>query len=199
MRIFAPTLGFLAVVVGILLGPLHAPAGAQYGGITGLFLLTSPDDPGRVDFKGLGCAPGQEVVLYLPGLAPAPTDPSAATPVPGRVLAVTTALGGTDPLESGTFIFEDVRLPADLPAGFYEFHSRCGELDVSVVAEIGTGGDVRIVSPEEYVDRISAIPEAIPFTGRSSSNLVAVAAGLVAAGLVLVGANRRSDLAEAPH
>lgn len=195
MRFCARTLSSLAIAACLLLGLLQVPAAAQYGGITGLFLLTSPDDPGRVDFQGLGCAPDEEVVLYLPGLTPAPSDPVAATTVPGRVLAVTTALGGSDPLESGTFVFEDVRLPTGLAAGVYEFHSRCGVLDVSLVAEIGSGGDLRIVSPDGYVDPIAAIPEAIPFTGRESSNLIAFAAALVAAGIAFLGVNRRSELA----
>lgn len=179
----------------LLLGSFVSPAAAQYGGITGLFLLTSPDDPGRVDFKGLGCEPGDEVVLYLPAIAATPNDPTTSSPLSGRVLAVTSAHGGSDPLESGTYIFEDIRLPPDLEPGIYEFHSRCGDLDVSVVAELGAGGGVRIVTSDEYIDRIGAVPEAIPFTGRQSNNLVALAAALVTAGLAFIGVNRRSELA----
>lgn len=180
---------------GLVLGGLIAPAAAQYGGISGLFLITSPDTPHLADFNGMGCTGGDEVVLYLPGIAPTPDDPVASTLVTGRILSVSTVFSGTDPLVNGTFLFDDVVLPTDLEPGFYEFHSRCGDLDLSVVGELAAGGGVRIVTPSEYIDRIGNVPEAIPFTGRRSSELVSLAAALVTAGLVFIGVNRRSERA----
>jgi len=181
----------LAVALVTLLA-LSAPAAAQYGGISGLFVITSPDEPGQADFNGTGCGGGEEVVLYLPGIAPTPSDPSATTIVTGRILAVTTALSSADPVLDGSFFFNDVVLPTDLEPGFYQFHTRCGDLDLNVVLELTTEG-VRIVTPEEYIDRIRNVPDSIPFTGRESSELLSLAALLVTGGVLLVAAGRRGE------
>ena len=68
---------FVAVATcALLLSVFPVPAGAQYGGVSGLFVVTSPDTPGFADFTGLGCQGGDEVVLYMPGIAPTSTDPT---------------------------------------------------------------------------------------------------------------------------
>ena len=56
------------LVMAIAIGGLIAPAGAQYGNLAGLFVITSPTNPNQADFTGLGCAGGVEVVLYMPGV-----------------------------------------------------------------------------------------------------------------------------------
>jgi hypothetical protein len=185
------------VVVALFSTLAAAPAAAQYGGVSGLFVITSPDEPGVADFSGLGCSGGDEVVLYLPGIPPTASDPAAATSVPGRVIAVTTAVSSADPLVDGTFSFRGVRLPTDLEPGFYAFHARCGTLDLLVVLEITAGGDV-VVTPQDEIDdvrdQIVNPPSTLPFTGRESSRLVSLAAALVVAGAgFVVVARRRSE------
>ena len=187
-----------ALVAVAVFGTLGvAPAAAQYGGVSGLFVITSPDEPGVADFSGLGCSGGDEVVLYLPGIPPTAADPIATTSVPGRVIAVTTAVSSADPLVDGTFSFRGVRLPTDLEPGFYAFHARCGTLDLLVVLEITAGGDV-VVPPQDEIDdvrdQIVNPPSTLPFTGRESSRLVSLAAALVVAGAgFVVVARRRSE------
>ncbi len=179
-------------VVFLTLIVLAGPVAAQYGGISGLFVITSPDKPGLADFNGTGCDGGDEVVLYLPGIAATPSDPDATTIVEGRILAVTTAFSDAEPVLQGSFLFSDVVLPTDLEPGFYQFHARCGDLDLNVVLELTSDG-VRIVTPEEYIDRIRNVPETIPLTGRESSELLSLAALLVTAGLLFAAAGRRGE------
>lgn len=196
MSVFRRFLAAFSVI--LLVGTLAAsPAMAQYGGVSGLFVITSPDEPGVADFNGLGCSGGDEVVLYLPGIPPTANDPAAATSVPGRVIAVTTALRSADALVDGTFSFRSVDLPTDLEPGFYAFHARCGTLDLLVVLEVTAGGDV-VVTPQDEVDEIRDQivnpPATLPFTGRESSRLVSLAAALVVAGAgFVVVARRRTE------
>ena len=130
----------VAVVVALAALTFLAPgASAQYGGISGLFVTTSPDQPGFADFSGLGCSGGSEVVLYFPGLGPTSSDPTASQSVPGRILAVTTAVSSDDPLLNGTFSFPNVRLP-DVEPGVYEIHARCGGIDLRVLIQIDGNG-----------------------------------------------------------
>lgn len=193
---------FLAAFsVALFVSTLAAsPVMAQYGGVSGLFVITSPDEPGVADFNGLGCSGGNEVVLYLPGIPPTGSDPAAATSVPGRVVAVTTALRSADALVDGTFSFRNVVLPTDLEPGFYAFHARCGTLDLLVVVELTAGGGVA-VTPQDEIDairdQIVNPPTALPFTGRESSRLVSLAAALVAAGAGFVVVARRRGADEA--
>lgn len=190
---------FLAAFSAVLLFGMAtaSPVMAQYGGVSGLFVITSPDEPGVADFNGLGCSGGDEVVLYLPGIPPTANDPAANTSVPGRVIAVTTALRSADALVDGTFSFRNVVLPSDLEPGFYAFHARCGTLDLLVVLEVTAGGDV-VVTPQDEVDdirdQIVNPPATLPFTGRESSRLVSLAAALVVAGAgFVVVARRRTE------
>jgi hypothetical protein len=188
-----------ALVVCCSLLGLSTPALAQYGGVSGLFVITTPTEPGVADFNGIGCAGGVEVVLYLPGIPPTAVDPVVDTPVSGRVIAVTRSVSSADPLRNGTFSFAGVRLPVDLEPGFYQFHARCGDLDLSVVIELTAGGVVT-VTPEGEIDairdQIVNPPTTLPFTGRESSPLIAFAAALVAAGtaFIAVGKRRRPEV-----
>ncbi len=174
------------------------PAAAQYGGVSGLFVITSPDEPGVADFSGLGCSGGDEVVLYLPGVPPTTSDPVALTSVPGRVIAVTTAVTNADPQLDGTFVFAGVRLPTDIEPGFYEFHARCGTLDLLVVLELAADGGVT-VTPQDQIDdirdQIMNPGSNLPFTGREASRLVSLAAALVVAGagFIVIGRRRNED------
>lgn len=165
-------------------------AGAQYGGVSGLFVTTSPDTPGMADFTGLGCEGGVEVVLYLPGSQPTSSDPSSGQTVPGRVLEVTTSVDRPGSLENGTFAFPDVELPTDLEAGTYRVLSRCGDLDLEVLIHISSDGSVTF-EPNSNAPVLNEIPEALPFTGRNSSRMVSFAAGLVAMGVSLAAFARR--------
>ena len=134
----------VAVVVALAALTFLAPgASAQYGGISGLFVTTSPDQPGFADFSGLGCSGGSEVVLYFPGLGPTSSDPTASQSVPGRILAVTTAVSSDDPLLNGTFSFPNVRLP-DVEPGVYEIHARCGGIDLRVLIQIDGNGIITL-------------------------------------------------------
>lgn len=188
------------------LSAFAAPVGAQYGGITGLFVTTSPDTPGFADFSGLGCAGGHEVVLYFPGLQPTANDPVATQSVPGRILAVTTSEVSADPLLNGTFSFPNVRLPDDVEPGIYEVHSRCGDLDLTVLIQISSDGTITI-SPDPLSPATnetpggnngnSPIPGALPFTGSNSNRFVSLASGLIAGGIAFLALSRRSNRSHA--
>ena len=173
----------IGVVLGVVLAAPNA-AGAQYGGVSGLFVTISPTNPRVADFTGLGCQGGDEVVLYMPGLQATSSDPGSDQDVPGRVLAVTTALATDDEAQDGTFAFPGVSLPAELEPGTYAVHARCGPLDLRVLVRIDADGAITL-EPDTDADVTNRIPEALPFTGRQSSRLVSLAAGLVAAGVAL--------------
>lgn len=181
----------------LALGATSAPIGAQYGGITGLFVTTSPDNPGFADFSGLGCDGGHEVVLYFPGLQPTANDPVATQSVPGRILAVTTSEASADALINGTFSFPNVRLPTDVDPGIYEVHSRCGDLDLRVLIQISSDGTITInpnpLDPIVNETPASDIPGALPFTGSNSNRFVSAASGLIAGGIAFMALSRRSD------
>jgi len=197
MRLMSDFPGRLVLGTFVLLFALATPtgaAGAQYGGISGLFVITSPTNPGLAHFNGLGCAGGQEVVLYMPGIPPTASDPAAGTAVPGRILAVTTSTSSADPLLDGTFVFSDVTLPTDLTAGIYEVHARCGALDLVVLVDISATGVVVIqpADPDDPIlDEIQNPTGALPLTGRESSRLASIGAILLGSGVFLVTAGRR--------
>lgn len=187
-----------ALVVLLSLTTLASPAGAQYGGVSGLFVTTSPDQPGIADFSGLGCQGGEEVVLYIPGLQATNTDPAASQTVPGRILAVTTATASADALINGTFTFPNVVLPTDLDPGVYEVHARCSLLDLRVLVQVNANGiitidtdpDAPILNETPQVDS-TGIPGSLPFTGRDANRIVSAGAGLVAAGIAFLTLSRR--------
>jgi hypothetical protein len=172
-------------------------ADAQYGGVSGLFVTTSPTNPGFADFSGLGCQGGQEVVLYFPGLQATSGDPSATESVPGRILAVTTAASSPDALLNGTFKFPNVRLPTDVEPGVYEVHARCGDLDLRVVIQIDSDGLITInPDPDTPITNEtpdSGIPGSLPFTGGDPSRAVSLGAGVIAAGLSFMALSRRQQ------
>ncbi len=184
------------MMIAVLVLPFFAsPVSAQYGGISGLFVTTSPDRPGFADFTGLGCAGGQEVILYWPGLQPLASDPAASQSVPGRILATTTTISSADPLLNGTFSFPNVRLP-DVEPGVYEVHARCGPLDLRVLIQIDDSGLI-LLSPDPAAPIVNETPRTgapsgvLPFTGRDSNRVASLAIGFVAMGLLLVAASRR--------
>lgn len=192
-------LSFLALTAG-LPGLSIDPAGAQYGGISALFVSTSPDRPGFADFSGIGCDGDHEVVLYWPGLQPTAQDPAATQSVPGRILAVTRSVLSDDPLLNGTFTFPNVELPTDVEPGVYEVHARCGDLDLRVLIQISDDGVITIdpdpLQPinNETPTNSSSTPGIIgplPFTGRDSNRILAVGAGLIAAGFAILSISRR--------
>ena len=192
----------LRVALGVLtlllmLGVLPAAAGAQYGGVSGLFVTTSSTDPGVADFTGLGCAGGVEVVLYFPGIQATAADPGSTQTVPGRIVAVTTSVVSADPLQNGTFSFLGVTLPTDLEPGVYEVRARCDSVDLRVLVQLTSDGSI-IIDPDIDAPVINSdpgrIPDALPFTGQQSSRLISFAAGLVALGLSLAALSRRGTL-----
>ena len=170
-------------------------AAAQYGGVSGLFVTSSPTQPGIADFSGLGCQGGEEVVLYFPGLQATNTDPAANQTVPGRILAVTTAVSSPDALINGTFSFPGVVLPTDVEPGVYEVHARCGTLDLRVLIQINGDGQITIDTDPNapIVNETSdpGTPSVLPFTGRNSSRFVSLSAGLIAAGIAFTALSRR--------
>ncbi len=174
---------------------MGSPAGAQYGGVSGLFVTSSPTRPGVADFSGLGCQGGEEVVLYFPGLQPTNTDPAATQSVPGRILAVTTAVSSPDALLNGTFSFSNVVLPTDVEPGVYEIHARCGTLDLRVLIQINGDGEITIdTDPDAPIINATeeeGIPGALPFTGSDSNRVVSMGAGLIAAGIAFLALSRR--------
>lgn len=187
-------LTFAAVALTLLLA-FASSANAQYGGVSGLFVTISPTSPNIADFTGLGCAGGDEVVLYLPTVTPTASDPSSVQSVPGRVLAVTTARSSNNELEDGTFAFPGVVLPADLDPGTYAVHARCGDLDLRVIIEISADGAISVepdTDPDTGPATENQIPEALPFTGRNANRVVSFAAGLVAVGVSLGAYGRRA-------
>lgn len=187
-----------AILIALLIAPFFAaPAGAQYGGISGLFVTTSPDRPGFADFTGLGCSGNQEVILYWPGLAPTANDPVGSQAVPGRILAITTSISSPDPLLNGTFSFPNVALP-DVEPGVYEVHARCGGLDLRVLIQIDDNGLI-LLSPDPAAPIINPspttrnVPSVLPFTGRDSDRVVSLAIGVVAMGAMLIALGRRQQ------
>jgi len=186
----------MSVIVALLCLGAGAPAlGAQYGGISGLFVTTSPERPGFADFSGLGCPGGHEVVLYLPGIAPTNQDPSAVQTVPGRILAVTTSVSSPEAQVNGTFTFPNVRLPTDIEPGVYQVHARCGSVDLRVLIQINTSGIIT-TDPDPTAPIINETPSdgtpgALPFTGRDSNRMVSMAAGFVAAGVAILAVSQR--------
>lgn len=186
-RLLLPVL----IVAGLVLG-FAAPAVAQYGGISGLFVVTSPDRPGFADFNGIGCQGGDTVTLYLP-----PVPASAGGSGDEIILGTTTAISNTDPLLDGSFLFRDVVLPTNLIAGFYEVHARCGDLDLVVLVELTDDGQVVITPPGDQDEIINQTPGTIAFTGRESSRLLAYAAAMIGAGSLLLGTGRLSDRSKA--
>lgn len=194
---------FTAVLVALFLSVLTAvPVAAQYGGITGLLVTTDPNNPGLGDFSGLGCPAGTEVVLYFPGLVPTASDPATTQSVPGRVIAVTTSISSPNGLLDGTFNFPDITLPDDLEPGLYEIHSRCGDLDLSVIVELHTDGSITVEVPAPGGPGSSGDPNGtgdnppgtLPFTGRESSRIIALSAGFIAAGIASLSLSRRRQL-----
>ena len=186
----------------LLLFGLISPAGAQYGGVSGFFVTTSPNNPGFADFTGLGCAGGQEVILYIPGIPPTSSDPAGSQSVPGRIIAVGTTVSSADALLNGTFSFPNVALPDDVEPGVYEVHARCGGLDMRVLIQIDSDGTIRL-DPDPDAPIINetpgsgpgngngSIPGSLPSTGGNPSRLGSIALGLMAAGLMLLAAARR--------
>ena len=176
-----------------------APASAQYGGITGLFVSSSIDTPKQADFSGLGCASGSEVVLYFPGLQPTSGDPVASQSVPGRIVGVTTALTDANSLIDGSFSFPGVRFPANLDPGSYQVNSRCGSLDLSVTVRLTVNCEITPISPPvgSVPPGLTFVPDGngggvfLPFTGRESSRIFSLAAGLLAAGVAALSLSRR--------
>lgn len=193
-RILTRQLIGILLIAAIAVGGTVAPAGAQYGNLAGLFVITSPTNPNQADFTGLGCAGGVEVVLYMPGVEATAGDPVAATAVPGRVLAVTTSVASADPLLNGTFNFDDVTLPTDIPRGIYEVHARCGGVDLVVLVELGAAG-VIVIQPADpndpILDQIQNPTGALAFSGRESNRTATYGLLLLGAGLLLVVATRR--------
>ncbi len=185
-------LSLVAVFSVVVLASMPT-AEAQYGGVSGLFVTTSPTNPGFADFTGLGCAGGEEVVLYMPGIVPTSADPAATQSVPGRILAVTTSTASANALEDGTFAFPNIELPTDLDPGTYRVHSRCGDLDLEVFIQIASDGAITL-EPDLDAPIQNEIPEALPFTGRNASRLMSFAAGLLALGVSLAAYSRRSAL-----
>ena len=181
----------VAALVLVIFGS-SSTVGAQYGGVSGLFVTTSVTNPGYADFAGLGCEGGVEVVLYLPGTQPTATDPSATQSVPGRILAVTTSVTSPNSVEDGTFAFASVELPRDLDPGVYQVQSRCGDLDLEVLIQLTSQGTVTL-APTRDSPILNDVPEALPFTGRSSNRIVSTAAGFVALGVSLSAWSRRSS------
>jgi hypothetical protein len=187
----------LALAISMLLAFTITPgsASAQYGGVSGLFVTTSPESPGFADFSGLGCEGGQEVILYFPGLQQRSFDPAGSQTVPGRVLAVTTAVSSPDALLNGTFSFPNIRLPTDVDAGVYEVRSRCGSLDLRVLIQIDANGLIT-TDPDSEAPISNSSPDdgpngALPFTGRNANRVVSMGAGLIAAGLAFSALARR--------
>ena len=193
---------FLALTAG-LPGVGIDRAGAQYGGISALFVSTSPDRPGFADFSGIGCDGDHEVVLYWPGLQPTSQDPAATQSVPGRILAVTRSVQSADPLLNGTFTFPNVRLPTDVEPGVYEVHARCGDLDLRVLIQISPDGVVTIdpdplqpinnETPPNSPSSTPGINGSLPLTGRDSNRILSMGAGLIAAGLAILSISRRQQ------
>lgn len=186
----------VSIIAAFLLVMFGSPSvvGAQYGGVSGLFVTTSPTNPGFADFTGLGCDGDVEVVLYLPGVQPTSSDPASNQSVPGRVLAVTTSVASPGTIENGTFAFPNVELPTDLEPGTYRVHSRCGDLDLEVLIQLSPDGTITL-EPNVDTPIVNEIPEALPFTGRNSSRLLSFAAGLVVMGVSLSAYARRSLVA----
>ena len=178
-----------------MMSTLGSPAGAQYGGVSGLFVTSSPTRPGVADFSGLGCQGGEEVVLYFPGLQPTNADPAATQTVPGRILAVTTAISSPDALINGTFSFPNVVLPTDVEPGVYEIHARCGTLDLRVLIQINGDGEITIdTDPTAPIINSTGeddIPSSLPLTGSDSNRIVSMGAGLIAAGIAFLALSRR--------
>ncbi len=190
-------LSTISIVLLLVMSALGSPAGAQYGGVSGLFVTSSPTRPGIADFSGLGCQGGEEVVLYFPGLQPTNTDPAATQTVPGRILAVTTAVSSPDALINGTFSFSNVVLPTDVEPGVYEIHARCGTLDLRVLIQINGDGEITIDTdpnaPIINATNEEGIPSALPFTGSDSNRIVSMGAGLIAAGIAFLALSRRRN------
>ena len=188
-------LSSISLVLLFVMSALGSPAGAQYGGVSGLFVTSSPMRPGVADFSGLGCQGGEEVVLYFPGIQATNADPAANQTVPGRILAVTTAVSSPDALINGTFSFANVVLPTDVEPGVYEVHARCGTLDLRVLIQIDGDGQITIDTdpnaPIVNETNETGVPNALPFTGRDSSGIVSLAAGLIAAGIAFLALSRR--------
>jgi len=192
----------LALAISIFLALTVAPsaAGAQYGGVSGLFVTTSPGNPGFADFSGLGCQGGQDVILYFPGLQQRSFDPAGSQTVPGRVLAVTTALSSADALLDGTFSFPNIQLPTGIDAGVYEVRARCGPLDLRVLIQIDANGLIT-TDPDPDAPITNGSPDggpngALPFTGRNASRVLSMGAGLIAAGLAFLALERRQRAAQ---
>jgi len=198
----------VALLVALTAMTVLAPTvSAQYGGVSGLFVTTSPDRPGFADFSGLGCSAGSEVTLYVPGQTPLSSDPASSQSVPGRVLAVTRAASSADALLNGTFSFPNVRLP-DLEPGVYEIHARCGSLDLRVLVELTANGTV-ILDPDPTAPIRNEIPStgngpgsasgpppgSLPLTGRNADRVVSLGAGFLAVGAALLAASRRHGVA----
>ncbi|MGI9607438.1 MAG: LPXTG cell wall anchor domain-containing protein [Acidimicrobiales bacterium] len=183
-----------ALLVSLVLSlGFAAPAAAQYGGISGLFVSISADRPGFADFTGLGCEGGSRVVLYMPGIQPTSSDPASPVSVPGRILRVTRAESSDDPLVDGTFVFPRVRIPPTLEPGVYAVHARCGDLDMRVHIELSESGSITVTTgtPEDVLNPIEDIPGALPFTGGTPSRLLALAGALLAAGVGFMAVARR--------
>lgn len=188
--------GAILVALALML-TTAAPAHAQYGGITGLFVSSSIDTPKQADFTGLGCPSGSEVVLYFPDLAATTSDPVANQTVPGRIVAVTTALTDANSLIDGSFSFLGVQFPSNLEAGTYQVNSRCGALDQSVSVSLSVDCEITPVStPFNGVPpALTFVPDGnggfLPFTGRESSRIASLGAGLLAAGVAAFSLARR--------
>ena len=186
--------GFLGLVVALITTmALIGPVGAQYGGITGLFVTITPDDPDGGSFTGLGCPSGHEVVLYIEGVPPTANDPVATQDVPGRIIAVTTATTSSNGLLDGTFSFQNIQIPDDLPPGRYVIHSRCGSVDVSVIIEISTDRSITVITTTGDPGNPAGPGSPLAFSGRESSRVVSLAAGIVAAGIGLISLSRRAE------
>ena len=175
----------LVPVISMLLAPAVA---AQYEGVAGLFVSQEPDDPHNISIEGSGCEANSQVVLYLPGIAATNDDPDAAISVPGRVIAVTTALSSDDPTVDGTFSVGNIELPADLLPNQYAIHARCGDQDLASLFVIPT--------PAAGSTTTSTVPTngqaQLPLTGASSQRGAALAAALMGLGAFFVVAARKT-------
>ena len=160
-----------------LVAAFAAPAAAQYAPLVVTPPVVSALE--KVSVSGQGCAPNQEVIVYL-----VPGDTTGAKAIPAGAIEV----GRTTADATGNFSLT-FTVPAGTAIGIYTVTASCGTLDQSATIEVIS---TAVVTPPPPT------PPTLPRTGSNLNGAGMVGAGLLAAGGLFLLASRKRRSSAAP-
>lgn len=160
----------------LLVALFAAPAAAQYAPLVVTPTVVSALE--KVSVSGQGCAPNEEVIVYL-----VPGDTSATDGIPAGAIEV----GRTTADATGNFTLT-FTVPSGTAVGVYTVTASCGTLDQNATIEV----IATAVTPPP------STPPTLPRTGSNLNGAGMVGAGLLAAGGLVLLASRKRRSSSAP-